>query len=364
MAQPKLLSRSAFSTETLARLGGRCCVPGCSEPAADAHHLIDRSLFPDGGYYLDNGAPLCSRHHLEAERTTLSPDELRGWTGIKQVILPPQFEDDERIDKWGNPILGNGTRLKGEMFFDEPVQKALAAGGVLDLFRPYVKYPKTWHMESSPGVGRGDRVLRDLSAFIGQRVIGTEKRDGECTTMYPDHIHARSLDSRHHPSRDWIKGFWNAIRSDIPHDFRVCGENTYAVHSIRYEALPTWFEGFSVWNERNEALSWDETLEYFDLIGSSSGLSITPVPVFYDGIFDLDAIHEAWEKLLAADRAQAALTGQPVQAREGYVVRTAAGFRYRDFRNHVAKWVRAGHVQTDSHWMHGEIVPNGIQRSG
>jgi len=41
--------------------------------------------------------------------------------------------------------------------------------------------------------------------LIGREVVVTEKMDGENTTMYCDNIHARSIDGRHHPSRDWVK---------------------------------------------------------------------------------------------------------------------------------------------------------------
>ena len=358
MKPPVLLNREEFSAAVLARTGGRCCAPGCQEDATAAHHIIERRLFADGGYYIENGAPLCDEHHLAAEHTTISPSELRAWLGIKRLVQPPQFEDDEIVDKWGNPVLANGSRLRGELFDEEPVQKALAAGGVLSLFRPHVKHPKTWHMPSSPGLGRGDRMLKDLGTFEGERVIMTEKRDGECSSLYRDHTHARSLDGRHHPSRDWLRAYWSAIRWDIPELWRVVGEGTYARHSIAYADLPSYFEGFGLWNERNFCLSWDETLEWFALIGSSAGLSIKPVPVIYDGPYSPEAIEEAWQAYLDRDIAQAEATGRPLQQREGYVIRTAAGFAYRDFRKHVAKWVRPNHVSTTEHWMHAEITPN------
>ncbi|BCB22356.1 RNA ligase family protein [Bosea sp. ANAM02] len=358
MKPPVLLTRNEFSAAVLARTGGCCCAPGCEAAATAAHHIIERRLFTDGGYYIENGAPLCDAHHLAAEHTTISPSELRAWLGIKRLVQPPQFEDDELVDKWGNPVLANGSRLRGELFDEEPVQKALAAGGVLSLFRTHVKHPKTWHMPTSPGLGRGDRMLKDLCTFEGERVIMTEKRDGECSSLYRDHTHARSLDGRHHPSRDWLRAYWSAIRWDIPELWRVVGEGTYARHSIAYADLPSYFEGFGLWNERNFCLSWDETLEWFALIGSSAGLSVTPVPVIYDGIYAPEAIEEAWQAYLARDIAQAEATGRPLQQREGYVIRTAAGFAYRDFRKHVAKWVRPNHVITSEHWMHAEITPN------
>ena len=46
---------------------------------------------------------------------------------------------------------------------------------------------------------------------------------------------------------------------------------------------------------------------------------------------------------------------------EGYVVRLADGFPFDAFARSVAKWVRPGHVQTDQHWMHAQVVPNGLR---
>ncbi|WP_444997398.1 hypothetical protein [Aliikangiella sp. IMCC44359] len=47
---------------------------------------------------------------------------------------------------------------------------------------------------------------------------------------------------------------------------------------------------------------------------------------------------------------------------EGYVIRLEEPFHYSDFADSVAKWVRAEHVQTDQHWMYGEIKPNGLAK--
>jgi hypothetical protein len=46
---------------------------------------------------------------------------------------------------------------------------------------------------------------------------------------------------------------------------------------------------------------------------------------------------------------------------EGYVVRNADGFDYKDFSTNVAKYVRKNHVQTDTHWMHSQVVPNKLK---
>lgn len=123
-----LLSRSEFQSAVFARDGGTCLM--CPAPAVDAHHIIERRLWPDGGYYLSNGASLCEEHHLDAERTIISCEDLRGAAGIEKVLLPPHFYSDLRYDKWGNPYREDGSRTPGELFWDESVQTALRAGGV------------------------------------------------------------------------------------------------------------------------------------------------------------------------------------------------------------------------------------------
>lgn len=334
-----LLTRDDFREGVFARDGHACVI--CGEPAQDAHHVIERRLFPDGGYYLDNGASLCGAHHVAAETTELSCEEVRRAAGIERVVLPPHLYSDQEYDKWGNPVLANGQRLKGDLFWDESVQKILAQGGALRLFSDYVKYPRTYHLPWSPSVGKDDRVLADLSAFEGREVVVTEKMDGENTTMYSDYIHARSVDGRSHPTRGWVKRIHAEKGWQIPAGWRVCGENLYARHSIAYDGLPSYFLLFSVWDERNECLSWDETVEWAAL------LDFQTVPVLYRGPWDEQRVREVGEAL-DPDRS------------EGYVVRVADPFSYGEFRSVVGKYVREGHVHTHGQWMREAPVPNGL----
>lgn len=204
-----------------------------------------------------------------------------------------------------------------------------------------IKYPSTPHLPFSQGLQRDDTRIVTLDYLNGREVVVTEKMDGENCSMYYDHIHARSLDSRHHPSRDWVKNFWSTIKHDIPQGYRICGENLYAQHSVAYDSLPSYFMGFSVWNG-TRCLSWNDTQEFFELLGIQS------VPVLYRGVFDLELLERMAE-------------GFDVENKEGFVVRVAEGFDYSEFSTHVAKWVRSGHVQTDQHWMHQQVRPNGLQ---
>ncbi|WP_144392573.1 RNA ligase family protein [Pleionea sediminis] len=201
------------------------------------------------------------------------------------------------------------------------------------------KYPRTPHLPWSPGATSDDIRCVDTDIFIGKQVVVTEKMDGENTTIYNDHCHARSLDSRHHVSRDWVKRFQATIAHDIPEGWRICGENLFAQHSIVYDSLKSYFYGFSIWNEKNICLDWHETLHWFEL------LNIDTPPILYNGEWNEDQV-----KRLTFDTEKV----------EGYVVRLVDEFSYESFGRSVAKWVRKNHVQTDQHWMHAEIVANGL----
>jgi hypothetical protein len=351
--EPKLLTRDEFREGVFKRDNHKCVFCGKTaeqtpEGKLDAHHIIERRLWPDGGYYLENGATVCEEHHLECERTIRSVEEVRAQCGISKIVLPPHLYPDHIYDKWGNPVLDDGRRARGELYHDASVQKVLGAGVGLDLFTPYVKYERTFHLPFSPGIHDDDKALKDCSQFEGREIVITQKMDGENTTCYSDgHIHARSIDSRGGEDRAWVKKFLTEqVCFNLPEGWRVCGENLWAEHSIHYEDLPSYFLGFSIWNERNECLSWDETLEWFELLG------ITPVPTMYRGQFSEEALK------VASDWCSALW-----ESREGYVVRVVDGFKYGDFRKSVAKYVRKGHVQTTKHWRAGRaFTPNGLKK--
>ncbi|MEO0815491.1 MAG: RNA ligase family protein [Myxococcota bacterium] len=201
------------------------------------------------------------------------------------------------------------------------------------------KYPRTPHLPGSPGASPDDIRAGVPVSFRNSLVVVTEKMDGENTTLYRDGLHARSIDGRTHPSRTWVKALHGRISYTIPVGYRVCGENLFAQHSLRYENLASYFMVFSVWDNSNECLSWEATREF------AGGRGLECVRTLYEGEWRPDLIAS-----LPFD----------ATAMEGFVVRASSSFRFDEFGDHVAKWVRRGHVQTDSHWMHTAVVPNGL----
>ncbi|MFC6021168.1 RNA ligase family protein [Plantactinospora solaniradicis] len=201
-----------------------------------------------------------------------------------------------------------------------------------------VPYPRTPHLPWSAGVAPDDLRVSGLAGLLGREVVVTEKLDGENTTLYRDGLHARSLDSAHHPSRAWIKALHGRIAAGVPSGWRICGENVYARHSIGYHNLESWFYAFSVW-AGDRCLDWDRTVRF------TRGLGLPVPPVLWRGTFD--------ERILRTLRLDPA-------RQEGYVVRTVAGFPQHEFGRRVAKWVRRHHVRTDEHWMLAPVVENGL----
>jgi hypothetical protein len=121
--QMKLLSRAEFNERVFARDQHKCVF--CPSPATEAHHILDRKLFPDGGYYLNNGASVCNPCHMRCETTEFSVEFVREKCGISEPVLPPGFDPSITYDKWGNQLLPPDRYIKGPLFEDTAVQKLL-----------------------------------------------------------------------------------------------------------------------------------------------------------------------------------------------------------------------------------------------
>jgi hypothetical protein len=65
----KLLTRTEFREGCLERDSYRCVICGETENLS-VHHIIERRLWSDGGYYMENGATLCEEHHIKASNRT------------------------------------------------------------------------------------------------------------------------------------------------------------------------------------------------------------------------------------------------------------------------------------------------------
>lgn len=200
----------------------------------------------------------------------------------------------------------------------------------------YYKHPRTYHLDYSLSLASDDKfytnIYNDMSHFIGKRIVVTEKMDGENTTFYRDYFHARSIDSNHNFTRDWCKKLHSIIKYDIPIGWRISGENVSYYHSIKYDNLISYFYMFMIWDEHNNALSYDELCEWSEL------LDLAMPKLLYDGIYDESKLIEISKNL-------------DYEKSEGFVIRIADSFNFSDFSKCVAKFVRPNHVQSNEHWL-------------
>ena len=216
----------------------------------------------------------------------------------------------------------------------------------------YQKYQSTPHCPWSRNASRDDSVNDDMLSFFNREIVVTEKLDGENTTIYSDgHVHARSIDSAYHPSRTRVSKIAARIAYQLPEGWRICGENMQAKHSIHYTHLEDWFYAFSIWNQKNECLSWDETVEWCAL------LDVPHAPVIYKGPYDPNTLMKLDSDALSE------MSQDPV---EGYVGRTAGRFSFEEFEKNVFKWVSSEFDQTfiqedDGNWMNSEITENSLK---
>ena len=133
------------------------------------------------------------------------------------------------------------------------------------------KYPKTPHLSYSTVTDRTDKKLSDESNFTGKTVAVALKMDGENTTIYSDgFVHARSINSAAHQSRSWVKAYAQTLQ--LPEEFRICGENMWARHTIEYNDLKSYFLAFSIW-------VGDQCAEWKATKGILNELSVEMVPV-------------------------------------------------------------------------------------
>ncbi len=201
------------------------------------------------------------------------------------------------------------------------------------------KYGRTFHLPDSPGATSDDKITSSVDELASaDEVVFTEKMDGENTTIHSQGCHPRSIDARYHPSRDWMKAFAAGISPQLAEDERIVGEYLFARHSIAYAALPTYFLGFA-WIKAKRVQSWDATLSRFLELG------ITAVPELYRGRFSAKVVADVIADL-------------NLDTQEGFVVRTTAAFNEEGMSTHLAKYVREGHVQSETHWMNAELVKN------
>lgn len=214
------------------------------------------------------------------------------------------------------------------------------------------KHPRTYHHPLSPGKGADDKTAYNVdSDFHGLEVVVLEKMDGENTNIYRHAWHARSLDTPTTSWRERVARRQSAIGGFLePRECIHC-ENVLARHSIAYDALQSDLYAFRV-RMGDYMLSWDDTVERINELNAMvmdwemPEFFIAIPKVLYRGPYSPDLVHK--------------IQFNP-NTTEGWVMSNAHSFPIGMYSCNVIKYVREGHVQTDEHWAHPEIVHNGIQ---
>ena len=201
------------------------------------------------------------------------------------------------------------------------------------------KYPRTYHLDFSPGATSDDKISKSVDSIIGIDVVITEKLDGENTSMTNDGVYARSHAT--FTTSNWSKEVRQLhdikVRGQLDEDTYIFGENLEAIHSIEYGILDSYFYTFGV-REKNIWLDWKSVEEYAYL------LDLKVVPVLFKGIIkDKSQLELLVNKFMSEE---SLLGGE----KEGIVIRNSNSFDGDFFNQNVMKYVRANHVTTDEHW--------------
>jgi len=172
----QLLSREQFNKQCLLRDKSLCVF--CDALATEVHHILDRKLFNNGGYYLDNGASVCEKCHIKCENLFYTVEDVLKAVGIRCRITPSDYTPLDKLDKWGN-IYDSDKIILSELFVTNTNLSKIISEYSVMTESVYKKYPRTRHAPWSRTIGDDDKVHTSMEQFHGKEVVVTEKMDGE-----------------------------------------------------------------------------------------------------------------------------------------------------------------------------------------
>ena len=215
------------------------------------------------------------------------------------------------------------------------------------------KYPRTFHLPFSKGATNDDKISKDISRLLSVPIVASEKFDGGNCSLESSGVFARThAKIPTHPSFDWIKAHHSTIKHKIPNGLQLMGENLFALHSIKYTELPSYFLMFNVRDLTKNTpiwLSWEEVEMWAEEI------NVPTVPVLFRGIVQSEL--ELRELVEALMKEPSKCGGE----REGVVVRVQDSFLDSEFYLCCQKAVRKNHVKSEDHWMHQEMIKNELK---
>ncbi len=222
----------------------------------------------------------------------------------------------------------------------------------------FFKYPHTPHLAwLGPGQPRGDKVLLppDREVFLRDSIVVEEKVDGANVglSVVDEKVVAqnrgeylrRPAHEQFSPLWPWIDTHSEALKTALGATLILFGEWCYAVHSVRYDALPDWFLGLDVY-DRGEARFWSS--ERRDRLLREVGISF--VARIATGKFRLDQLTD----MLLGSRSR--YSQAPL---EGLYLRRESD----DWLDRRAKLVRPEFTQSiQEHWSARAVERNGLRR--
>lgn len=360
-------NRSQFRENCFERDNHICIVPWCEKDAEDAHHIIERAEWDNGGYFKKNGASVCSHHHKAAEENLIPPQAFWFWLGIDKPKTPEGL--DRHINKWGTE-------------FESPPWKE---------HRDRIKYPSTRHLlplywydsetTAKERMEHDDTGLDNIDDFVGVPLVVTEKIDGGNCMIVSDvdnPVRARNGKRPENTMKPLYRDgglYWRQeVSRKLPDRLQVFGEWVYAKHSIHYgcdcedpcdDIGPSlseitgidddraYFQIFGVYDKELDIwLSWPEV----ERVADELGFPTTPV-IYKEGNED----NPTFEKPSVARNTLIQYARDVIdRGGEGIVVRLKYPYHYGQFGRRVGKYVRENHVNTDEHWKFKDTVVNNI----
>ena len=212
------------------------------------------------------------------------------------------------------------------------------------------KYGRTYHFPFSPGTTSDDRINHTYWDNIKkiETLVHTEKLDGENNCLNQFGVFARSHAApTTSPWTNRIRERWELMKHDLG-DIELFGENLYAVHSIEYKQIESYYYIFAV-RHLDKWLSWEEVKFY------AAMFDLPTVPELAIQSVD-DLTEESLKKQILDWAKEPSVFGsidtqtQQNCTREGIVTRNIGEYAVSDFALNVFKYVRKGHVKTGEHW--------------
>jgi len=212
------------------------------------------------------------------------------------------------------------------------------------------KYGRTYHFPFSPGTTSDDRINHTYWEDIKkiESLVHTEKLDGENNCLNQFGVFARShATPTTSPWTKQIRERWELIKRDLG-NIELFGENLFAVHSIEYKQIESYYFIFAV-RCLDKWLSWDEVKFYAAMFDFPVVPEISIQPVL--GITEVQLKNQIinWANEPGVFGTLDTYTKEEC-TREGVVSRNTGEFNLDEFKHNVFKYVRKGHVKTGEHW--------------